>query len=199
MGPFNPAVPHFRWLVSMSVHETANSSRDARSSFLAMISGQPDRLRRRSISLGVAPDDAQDVAQTALLRAWRSIETLQSLEPGQMCSWLDRIARNTAIDLARQQARASVVPLEESIEDPKSFPREAEVREILDSTLHAIANLPQTLREPLILSVAEELTAPEIADRLQISAAAVRQRISRARKRLIESRDAASPGSAKHS
>ncbi|ALV44374.1 hypothetical protein MB46_01415 [Arthrobacter alpinus] len=183
----------------MSVHETAKSSRDARSSFLAMISGQPDRLRRRSISLGVAPDDAQDVAQTALLRAWRSIETLQSLEPGQMCSWLDRIARNTAIDLARKQARASLVPLEESIEDPKSFPRESEVREILNSALHAIANLPQTLREPLILSVAEELTAPEIADRLQISAAAVRQRISRARKRLIESRDGATPGSAKHS
>ena len=183
----------------MSVHEPANSGPDARSSFVAMISGQPDRLRRRSISLGVPPDDAQDVAQMALLRAWRSIESLQSAEPGQMCSWLDRIARNTAIDLARQQARSSVVPFEESIEDPKNFSREREVREILDGALLAIKDLPETLRVPLILSVADELTAPEIADRLQISAAAVRQRISRARKRLIECRDGASPGSAKHS
>lgn len=181
----------------MGFDETANASRDARSSLLAMITGQPDRLRRRSLSLGVAPDDAQDVAQTALLRAWRSIETLKSPEPGQMCSWLDRIARNTAIDLARQQARASLVPLDVDIEDPKNDHREIEIREILDGTLRAIQDLPQSLREPLILSVAEELTAPQIADRLQISAAAARQRISRARKRLIECRDGASPGSAK--
>ncbi|MGA7203560.1 MAG: RNA polymerase sigma factor [Specibacter sp.] len=168
----------------MSLDETANGGRDARSSLLAMISGEPDRLRRRSISLGVAPDDAQDVAQTALLRAWRSIETLQSPETGKMCSWLDKIAQNTAIDLARQRARALVTPLDETIEDPKNVYREIEIREILDCALRAIQDLPQSLREPLILSVAEELTAPEIADRLQISAAAVRQRISRARKRL---------------
>ncbi len=183
----------------MGFGKTADDSRDARSSLVAMISGQPDRLRRRSISLGVAPDDAQDVAQTALLRAWRSIETLKSPEPGQMCSWLDRIARNVAIDLARQHARASVVPLTDSIEDPQSVQLQVEIREILDGALRAIQDLPPTLREPLILSLAEELTAPEIADRLQISAAAARQRISRARKRLIECRDSASPGSAKHS
>ncbi|WP_231391891.1 RNA polymerase sigma factor [Arthrobacter sp. 35W] len=164
-----------------------------------MISGQPDRLRRRSISLGVAPDDAQDVAQTALLRAWRSIDTLQSSEPGQMCAWLDRIARNAAIDLARQQARSSLVPLDESFEDPRSVRREVEIRETLDGALRAIQDLPATLREPLVLSVAERLTAPEIADRLQISAAAARQRISRARKRLLEGREDASPGSAKRS
>src|SRR5690606_33544859 len=101
----------------MGFNETANGGRDARSLLLAMISGQPDRLRRRSISLGVAPDDAPDVAQTALLRAWRSIETLRSPEPGQMCAWLDTIARNVAIDLARQQARAPVVTLGDNIPD----------------------------------------------------------------------------------
>ncbi|MEO8221835.1 MAG: hypothetical protein ABI563_13740 [Specibacter sp.] len=49
--------------------ETANDSRDACSSLLAMITDQPHRLRRRCISLGVAPEDAHDVAQTTLLRA----------------------------------------------------------------------------------------------------------------------------------
>lgn len=183
----------------MNFDETATGIRDARSSLIAMISGQPHRLRRRSMSLGVARDDAQDVAQTTLLRAWRSIESLQSAEPGQMCSWLDRIARNTAIDLARQQARAQAVPLRESIEDPANVHREVEVREMLDGALRAIQELPQTLREPLILSVAEDLGAPEIAERLQISAAAVRQRISRARRRLVECRDGTSSGSTTHS
>ena len=100
-----------------------------------------------------------------------------------MCSWLDRSARNTAIDLARQQARASALPFEVDIEDPKNIHRESEIRKILDGTLRAILDLPQSLRELLILSVPDELSAPQIAERLQISAAAARQRISLARKR----------------
>lgn len=178
----------------MGFEESAAGSTDARSSLVAMITEQPDRLRRRSISLGVSPDDAADVAQTVLLRAWRSIETLQSAEPGQMCSWLDRIARNSAIDLARQQARFSGEPLNEGMEDPRSAPRDMEIRDMLERALRTIAELPQSLREPLILSAAEGLSAPEVAERLQISAAAARQRISRARKRLRECRGVASPG-----
>lgn len=38
-----------------------------------LITAEPDRLRRRSISLGVPAADAEDAAQTSLLRAWRSV------------------------------------------------------------------------------------------------------------------------------
>ncbi|MCB8044038.1 hypothetical protein JM654_06775 [Microbacterium oxydans] len=82
-----------------------DSDDTARTLLSAMIEGDPDRLRRRSISLGVPVDDADDAAQNALLRAWRSISHLDTPQPGRMCAWLDVIARNVAVDLARQRSR----------------------------------------------------------------------------------------------
>lgn len=84
---------------------TGDGDDPRRVALTAMVAEDPQRLRRRSIARGVSPSDADDVAQTALLRAWCSIEHLHTPEPGQICAWLDAIARNAAIDLARQQAR----------------------------------------------------------------------------------------------
>lgn len=179
----------FDWVVSVEGQSHSDASKAARTSLTAMISSEPDRLRRRSISLGVSPNDAEDVAQTALLRAWRSIEHLKSPEPGQMCSWLDRIARNAAIDLARQQGRRPQEPLSDAMADAANVSGETEIRLFLDGALQAIRSLPVTLREPLLLSVVDELTAPEIAERLNISSPAVRQRITRARQALAKCRE----------
>jgi RNA polymerase sigma factor (sigma-70 family) len=159
-----------------------------RSSLVTMITDDPGRLRRRSISLGVSPNDADDVAQTVLLRAWRSIEHLHTPEPGQMCSWLDTIARNAVTDLSRQQSRRPVDELDEDVSDARSVTQEVEMRVILDGALQAIHGLPATLREPLLMSVADDLSAPEIAERLQITPATARQRIARARKALAACR-----------
>lgn len=150
----------------------------------AMIRVDPHRLRRRSLSLGVSPNDADDVAQTALLRAWRSIEHLHTPEPGQMCSWLDIIARNTATDLARQRSRRPASALDDDVSSPQNIAGEVEMRILLDGALQAIRDLPDKLREPLLLSVADGLSASDIAVRLEITPATARQRISRARKAL---------------
>lgn len=149
-----------------------------------MIASDPQRLRRRSISLGVSPSDADDVAQNALLRAWRSIEQLETPGAGAMCSWLDTIARNAANDLARANARRPADALDEDVADDTSVMEEVEMRRILDSALQAIHALPDGLREPLLLSVVDGLSTAEIADRLDATPAGVRQRISRARKSL---------------
>lgn len=149
-----------------------------------MIEADPQRLRRRGLSWGVPFSDADDVAQTALLRAWRSIEQLDSAEPGQMCSWLDSIARNAATDLARQSSRRPADELDGETADPVNVTTEAELRQLLDGALEAIRALPAQLREPLLLSVVDGLSATEIAERFDTSPAVVRQRISRARKSL---------------
>lgn len=158
-----------------------------RESLTAMVAGDRHRLRRRSISFGVATDDADDVAQTALLRAWRSIEHLETPEPGQMCSWLDTIARNAAFDLLRQRSRRPMAALDADMAGKASVAGEVEIRMMLDDALAALHRLPASLREPLLLSVVDELPATEIASRLGITPAATRQRISRARKALNES------------
>lgn len=153
-----------------------------------MVAEDPQRLRRRSIARGVPPADADDVAQTALLRAWRSIEDMHSSGPGQMCSWLDTIARNAAIDLARQQRRRAADVLDDDVRDAQDVQGETEMRIILDGALQAIHGLPASLRDPLLLSVADGLTTQAIAERLGLAPATVRQRISRARKALATCR-----------
>lgn len=150
-----------------------------------LIAAEPDRLRRRSISLGVPVPDAEDAAQTALLRAWRSIAHLETPEPGRMCSWLDAIARNVAIDLARQRARRPEAVLDEDTAGEQAGVDAAvEIRVFLDGALGAVRSLPDTLRDPLLLSVVDGLSSEEVATRLGIDPAAARQRISRARKAL---------------
>ncbi|MCE4027167.1 RNA polymerase sigma factor [Microbacterium sp. Au-Mic1] len=155
-----------------------------RASLTAMIAADPQRLRRRSISLGVPVDDADDVAQYALLRAWRSIEQLHAPEPGQMCSWLDAIARNAAIDLARLRLRRPESMLPQDVRDEQDVSGEVEMRVILDGALEALRGLPEALREPLLLNVVDQLSATEIAERLGITPVTARQRIARARKAL---------------
>lgn len=148
-----------------------------------LITAEPDRLRRRSISLGVPVHDAEDAAQTSLLRAWRSIAHLETPEPGRVCSWLDTIARNVAIDLARQRARRPQTALDDDTagEQP-SVDASVEIRVFLDGALGALHALPETIREPLLLTVVDGLSTEEVAVRLGIEPAAARQRISRARK-----------------
>lgn len=161
-----------------------------RARLVTMIGSDPQRLRRRSLSLGVPFSDADDVAQNALLHAWRSIEQLESPEPGQMCSWLDSIARNAATDLARRTVRRQADALDDEAADPSSIATEAELRQILDGALAAIRALPASLRDPLVLSAVDGLSAADIAERLELTPAAVRQRIARARRALAACKQA---------
>ena len=154
---------------------------DSQAVLSALIETEPDRLRRRSISLGVPVSDAEDAAQTALLRAWRSVSHLETPQPGRRCAWLDVIARNVAIDLARQRARRPEAVLEEDVAgEGASVESAVEVRVFLDGALAALHSLP----EPLLLTVVDGLSTEEVAIRLGIEPAAARQRISRARRAL---------------
>ncbi|MGN7966796.1 RNA polymerase sigma factor [Microbacterium sp. 22179] len=168
----------------MGAQARSESIGDARALLTEMITDEPDRLRRRSISLGVPVDDADDAAQMALLRAWRSVAHLETPEPGRVCSWLDAIARNVAIDLSRQRARRPQAELDDEMPDAVNVAGAAEIRVILDGALAALHDLPDSLREPLLLTAVDGLSAGEAAERLGIDPAAVRQRVARARKAL---------------
>lgn len=157
---------------------------DAETRLRAMLREEPQRLRRRSISLGVPLDEADDAAQISALRAWRSLGHLQSTEPGAMCAWIDSIARRTAIDLHRARRDDAGEVLCDRLEAPGDLEAEAATCERLSAVLRAIRDLPDELRVPLTMSIVDEKSAPQIAEELGLSAAAVRQRIARARKAL---------------
>lgn len=151
---------------------------------LRMISAEPHRLRHRSVSLGVPRDDADDLAQTVLLRALQAWSSLRSHDEGTVCSWLDAMARNAAIDHSRARGRRAAVELDEEVADATDTAEAAIERVALAAALRAVHELPETLRAPLVLSVVDGLSAPEIAARLDMTPAAVRQRLARARQAL---------------
>lgn len=154
----------------------------ARDRLTAMVSAEPERLRRRSLSLGVHPNDADDAAQEVLVKAWRSVDTLHSSDQGQVCSWLDAIARRTAIDLARRDKKCPDTGVDQEVVATRTTEQSVEERDRLERVVEAIRMLPDALRDPLVLATTENLTTDEIARQLGISPAAARQRLSRARR-----------------
>jgi RNA polymerase sigma-70 factor, ECF subfamily len=125
------------------------------------------------------PSEAEDIAQDALLRAWRRRSTLR--DPERRNQWLATIVRNEAF---RQHARprpdlTSTLELQEGAEDEQVL---AAV-ELAD--LHAalkVLNDPE--RQLLEMRYEEDMTHPDIARRLGIPEGTVKVRLHRARNKL---------------
>jgi RNA polymerase sigma-70 factor (ECF subfamily) len=130
---------------------------------------------------------ADDVAQEAFIRAYRSLDRF---DPGRPFGpWICRIAANLAVNHVRSpQAREDALP-DGHAETPSSAPGPlqgvlaAEARAVLD---RALGELPTEQRAVFCLRVFEELSYREIADALGIEMGTVMSRLSRAREKLRE-------------
>jgi RNA polymerase sigma-70 factor, ECF subfamily len=125
------------------------------------------------------PSEAEDIAQDALLRAWRRRSTLRDAD--RRNQWLAAIVRNEAF---RQHARvrpdlSATLELREGEEDAQVL---AAV-ELAD--LHAaLRELSERDRLLLELRYEEDLTQAAIAHRLGIPEGTVKVRLHRARAKL---------------
>jgi RNA polymerase sigma-70 factor (ECF subfamily) len=121
---------------------------------------------------------AEDIVQEALLRAWRSRESLQ--EAGSARAWLLTIVRREHARLYERK-RLELVCLDEAIDHQSLATGD-------DSDLHtlraAILKLPMEYREPLIMQVLGGFSTEEIAKELSLSTTAVLTRLFRARNKL---------------
>jgi RNA polymerase sigma-70 factor (ECF subfamily) len=132
-------------------------------------------------------DSAHDIAQEAFLRAWFGLGKLKT--GSSLPGWLRTIARNRALTwLERQRRRPQeenidLTQIADSADSPEQNAEKAERRRLVET---ALDKLSEGSREVLVLHYLEELTTPEIAARLDISAAAVRQRLRRARLQMQE-------------
>lgn len=130
--------------------------------------------------------DAEDAAQETFIRVLRYGSKLASVDNPK--TWLARIAWRVAIDRRKRHMGRG----ELALDDPESAIEEiASAEALADETLHGaqigaaserlIAALPKKLREPLLLSALQELSPRDVATTLDISEAAVRSRVFRAR------------------
>ncbi|MFU8832884.1 MAG: RNA polymerase sigma factor [Wenzhouxiangella sp.] len=140
-----------------------------------------------AISLAVVRDvqHAEDIAQEAYLKVWQKLGDLKN--PDSFLPWLRQITRNLARDhLRRGKARPGDRPgnfdvLESIAAEPEGSAAGLDLERQYDALNEAFDRLPATGREVIALYYREGQSSDKVAHLLGLSAAAVRQRLSRAR------------------
>jgi len=133
---------------------------------------------------------SEDLAQETFVTAWRQLRDLR--EPEKLRSWLCRIARNLAYDAVRRQGREpshQAETLEEISEShsPEPLPGEQTISNEEKKILwRSLEKIPEIYREPLVLFYRENQSIETVAQNLELSEDAVKQRLSRGRKLLHE-------------
>lgn len=141
-------------------------------------------------------EDAEDVVQEALLKAYENLEQFQG--NSKFYTWLVRIAVNESLMKLRRRRADRTVSLDEEIEtEEDTMPREVadwspnaeqlykqgELNEILTKTING---LPASFRTVFVLRDVEGLSTEETAEALDLSIPAVKSRLLRARLQLRE-------------
>jgi RNA polymerase sigma-70 factor (ECF subfamily) len=133
--------------------------------------------------------------QDTFLQACRAIHAFEGR--ASVCSWLTRIAINSALMiLRRRRARAEILfdPQPDAGSDFCSFeirdyapnPEQVcDLRQRRVDLLEAICNLKDHLRIPLQMQMSKESPIKEIGRALNMSEAAVKARLHRARRQLL--------------
>jgi RNA polymerase sigma-70 factor, ECF subfamily len=131
--------------------------------------------------------DAEDLSQETLLRAWRALERFEPRV--QFQTWLYRIATNACLDeLARRPRRPELIdPFPDRPVDEAQAPLyDPEARYVLRegielALVRAIQQLPGRQRPVLIFRDVLGWSAPEVAELLETTVATVNSALQRAR------------------
>jgi RNA polymerase sigma-70 factor (ECF subfamily) len=130
--------------------------------------------------------DAEDATQETFVRVWRYRNRLPEVLDRK--AWLARIAWRVALDRRKNPAE---IPLADAAEvvfklyaagaSAEKIAGDRQMAVLLDQL---IATLPGKLRDPILLSLDQELTQAEISRVLKIPESSVRTRLFRARQML---------------
>jgi RNA polymerase sigma-70 factor, ECF subfamily len=152
------------------------------------------RLYKAILAITKNPNDAEDALQETFFRAYRAIHAFEGRS--SVYSWLSRIAVNSALMMLRRRrshpeilfdpqpdALTDIICFEprDSAPDPE---QEYYSRQRLAMLTREVGKLSVTLQEPIRMQMAGASSLREISQALNISEAAVKARLHRARLRL---------------
>jgi RNA polymerase sigma-70 factor, ECF subfamily len=181
---------------------TTSESRDEKQLITSILGGETEQFHElirpyersvfvMALSLLRNEADAEDVAQESFIKAYRNLASFRG--DAKFGTWLISIALNEARSRIRRSKTVRVDSLDQDPEAPghispallrdwREIPSQVlergEVRVMLQE---AIAALPESYREVLLLRDVEELSTLEAATVLQISTASIKVRLHRAR------------------
>jgi RNA polymerase sigma-70 factor, ECF subfamily len=162
-----------------------------RSAFITLCESHSARLVRTIYQITRNWQDAEDVLQDSLLRAFTHLDNFEGRS--SFSSWLTRIAINSALMILRKK-RFLEIPIDnDDLEGPhtweprdrKESPESGCVRREREELLRrAIRRLPPIYRDVIELRHAHDYSTREIAQTLGISEAAAKSRLLRAKEAL---------------
>jgi len=150
------------------------------------------RLMAFSMSTCSNPENAEDVFQDTLLKAYQALGDLR--EPKALRTWLYRVAANNCRMMRRKDKAPRKISLEDfkppgwedgeliEVADWSDLPDDAAGRaELKDAFEEGLAELPAEYRMVLLMRDVEGMSTRETAQALEIGESAVKMRLHRAR------------------
>lgn len=135
-----------------------------------------DMVYRLALNWLRSPADAEDAAQNAMLRLWRTDTQFQGED--HLKHWLVRVTVNECKRIALHPWRKRSLPLDEAVGEPVfDDPDRGEL-------FRAVMDLPEAYRVPLYLYYYEGYSVSEVGELLGLKAATVETRLGRARAKL---------------
>ena len=143
---------------------------------------------RQALGLVGHPEDAADVTQEALLKAWRGLPAFQG--GSSFSTWLYRLTGNAAIDLLRRERkRRGDLSLDDpdrgwdsQLADPAPPPEKSlEQKELRRAVVRALALLSEEHRQVLVLRELNGASYEEMGRVLDLPPGTVKSRVARAR------------------
>lgn len=163
--------------------------------FAQLVAPSQERVYRLALRITSNIEDAKDVQQGTMLKAYRKLEQFEGRS--QFNTWISRIAINEALMCLRKRRSAAYVPLEQAlppngtiqarwnshsvVEGPERAYARKELRDLL---AHAIGTLRPMHRAIFLLRAIERLSTKQTAKLLHISEGIVKARLRRARAEL---------------
>ena len=166
-----------------------------RDAFSRLVSGHLQTLYRLVLRITRNHEDAEDSVQDAILKAYANLPQFQSR--ARFSTWICRIAINEALMRLRKQKVMKWVPLEDVFQAKQLHDRSRKLerhgnnpetlfarQEILELMLEAAGSLQPIYQQVFYLAQVRGCTLQETARDLELSVAAVKARLHRARNRL---------------
>lgn len=165
----------------------ARAQQGDRAAFAALVRAHQDEVYTLARRLVGDSHLASDVAQEALIRAWRALPKFRG--DAKLSTWLYRITVNTAWTHKKRAARHRSASIDDHLDiavpigrgDPEFAGEIIELRERLRG---ALDRLPDAHREVVVMKDIYGWSHAEISESLGISVTAAKVRLHRARARL---------------
>lgn len=139
--------------------------------------------------IGYPLDDVEDVVQDTFLRLHKQVTEQGPDSIANLKTWLFRVAHNKAMDVGRKRSRRKAsrdqvvqeaVDTQKADASPQDLADVLAQREAREKAMEELDNLPDELREVVVLKIMEGMSMRQIAAVLDMSASNVCYRFNQA-------------------